>query len=223
MLRLREGGEDLQGGIRLAIKPQEGLLSYPSPQEGNPARTDLKKKKKKLAAMWGKEEPKPKTELSSDGGSGGGGWGVGGGLRITAPSAFRRIPLGTFTPSSSTHGPAHRDLLASVAAWTQTSHPRIPGMIWPSHTKFPPPPDSQDRRPAPRIPETDSGTRHPPNPHTLLDLTSAHRCCCHPHSHPLLRCIPAPLQPPRLDPALPLTFSLWDAPNPSHTSGHSRI
>ena len=134
--------------------------------------------------MWGTEEPKPKTELSSDGGSGGGGWGVGGGLRITAPSAFRRIPLGTFTPSSSTHGPAHRDLLASVAAWTQTSHPRIPGMIWPSHTKFPPPPDSQDRRPAPRIPETDSGTRHPPNPHTLLDLTSAHRCCCHPHSRP---------------------------------------
>lgn len=79
MLRLREGGEDLQGGIRLAIKPQEGLLSYPSPQEGNPARTDLKKKKKKISSYVGEggTQAKNRAELrwwKRRRGLGGGGW-----------------------------------------------------------------------------------------------------------------------------------------------------
>ena len=51
-----------------------------------------------------------------------------------------------------------------------------------------PPPDSQDMRPALRIPEADSGT-HLPNPSTLLGLNlSAHRCYPPPQ-------VPPPLSP----------------------------
>ena len=53
----------------------------------------------------------------------------------------------------------------------------------PQHRPPPPAPlDSQDLRPALRIPEADSGT-HLPNPSTLLGLNlSAHRCYLPPQS-----------------------------------------
>lgn len=55
---------------------------------------------------------------------------MGGVLWTAAPSAFRGIPLMNMTLSSLHTPTPPRDLLASIlAAWTQTSHLRISGMI----------------------------------------------------------------------------------------------
>lgn len=143
------------------------------------------------------------------------GWGWGG-LRTAAPSAFGRIPLVNFTLSSPhPHPPPPRDLLASLpAAWTQTSHLRTPGRMWPPAHRIPRHPlqipGTRDLLPevpkltlAPHIPQSPTGSWDgSPNPTPPI--------ASRPLSH-------------RLHSA---HFSLRDAPSPSHTrtfSGHPQI
>lgn len=107
--------------------------------------------------------------------------GGGEGLRTAAPSAFRSIPLVNFTLSSAspTHPPPPTPGICSPLLLHGLRPPILVflGCSGPStQNSATPPPDSQDMRPALRIPEADSGT-HLPNPSTLLGLNlSAHRC-----------------------------------------------